>query len=154
MIYFFYTQKDQTENRIKRWLLKEELDFLELPTASMTLPQLKGILSLCEDSFDDIIAYNSRAYQEMKRDVKNFVDLKLSNFLTLLLAHPKAFKNGILINFEKEQLAVGYNDDDIRTFVPRRKRDVARAMRGVNIYGYRGIGAAPVGNPRKTKKAS
>lgn len=139
MNYLFYVKKDHVEQSIRDWMLSEELDFIELPISELTLVELKQILSLCEDGFDNLINYRSHAYQRLFREVGNFSELNTGFFMKLLLSCPQVFKNGILVNFEKKQLTVGYSAEQIRTFVPRNRRNVARVMRGVDIYGYKAL---------------
>ncbi len=124
---------------IRDWMLREELDFIELPVSEMTLPELKQILSFCEDGFDNIINYRSNIYKRLFQEVGNFSELKAGFFMKLLLANPEVFKNGIVVNFEKKQLTVGYSAEQIRTFVPRNRRNIARIMRGIDIYGYKAL---------------
>ncbi|GBG96191.1 ArsC/Spx/MgsR family protein [Lactococcus termiticola] len=139
MNYLFYTKKDRVTSSIRDWLLREDIDFIELPTSEMTMTHLREILSLCEDGFDNIINYQSYEYQTLYEEVGNFSELKANFFMKLLLMHPQVFKNGLLVNFEKKQLTVGFSAEQIRTFRSRNRRDTARVMRGVTLYGYRAI---------------
>ena len=152
MLKLYYTKKDESLSKIREWLFRQEVDFVELPSELMTLDELKQILSLCEDGFDNIIAYHSKSYQALARATGNLIDLHLDEFMALLLEYHKCFKNGILVNLEKEQLTVGYNAEDIRCFIPRNRRRMAQIMRGADTYGYRGLQPSPVTPARQRSK--
>ncbi|AGE37720.1 negative regulator of proteolysis [Lactiplantibacillus plantarum] len=81
---------------------------------SPTVQDLKRILSLTEHGVDDIISARSKDYPEI---APKLPEMPLNEALKLLCDHPKLLRRPIIISDSKIQ--VGFNEDDIRQFIPR-----------------------------------
>ncbi|MCG0905640.1 negative regulator of proteolysis [Lactiplantibacillus plantarum] len=78
------------------------------------MQDLKRILSLTEHGVDDIISARSKDYPEI---APKLPEMPLNEALKLLCDHPKLLRRPIIISDSKIQ--VGFNEDDIRQFIPR-----------------------------------
>ncbi|MCP6717249.1 Spx/MgsR family RNA polymerase-binding regulatory protein, partial [Klebsiella pneumoniae] len=99
-----------------QWLEAHGIEFKEknFSVDSPTVQDLKRILSLTEHGVDDIISARSKDYPEI---APKLPEMPLNEALKLLCDHPKLLRRPIIISDSKIQ--VGFNEDDIRQFIPR-----------------------------------
>lgn len=112
-----YTQSSCHSSRVARqWLEAHGIEFKEknFSVDSPTVQDLKRILSLTEHGVDDIISARSKDYPEI---APKLPEMPLNEALKLLCDHPKLLRRPIIISDSKIQ--VGFNEDDIRQFIPR-----------------------------------
>ncbi|KAF1282706.1 Spx/MgsR family RNA polymerase-binding regulatory protein [Lactiplantibacillus plantarum] len=112
-----YTQSSCHSSRVARqWLEAHGIEFKEknFSVDSPTVQDLKRILSLTEHGVDDIISARSKHYPEI---APKLPEMPLNEALKLLCDHPKLLRRPIIISDSKIQ--VGFNEDDIRQFIPR-----------------------------------
>lgn len=115
-----YTQSSCHSSRVARqWLEAHGIEFKEknFSVDSPTVQDLKRILSLTEHGVDDIISARSKDYPEI---APKLPEMPLNEALKLLCDHPKLLRRPIIISDSKIQ--VGFNEDDIRQFIPRTVR--------------------------------
>ncbi|MFL2030493.1 Spx/MgsR family RNA polymerase-binding regulatory protein, partial [Loigolactobacillus zhaoyuanensis] len=95
-----------------------------------TTAELKHILSLTENGLDDIISTRSRAYPEVAAQLP---DMSFNETLKLLCERTQLLRKPIMVTENKVQ--IGFNDDEIRKFIPRhiRRLDFMKAM--INAAG-------------------
>jgi regulatory protein spx len=77
------------------------------------------MLENAENGFEDIISTRSKIFKEESLDVE---DMKMSELKAFILDNPSVLKRPIMIDGQKMQ--VGYNDEEIRVFIPRRLREL------------------------------
>ncbi|ASI64146.1 ArsR family transcriptional regulator [Lactiplantibacillus plantarum subsp. plantarum] len=112
-----YTQSSCHSSRVARqWLEAHGIEFKEknFSVDSPTVQDLKRILSLTEHGVDDTISARSKDYPEI---APKLPEMPLNEALKLLCDHPKLLRRPIIISDSKIQ--VGFNEDDIRQFIPR-----------------------------------
>lgn len=90
-------------------------------------------LSLTKNGTEDIISTRSKVYQKLAIDLD---DLKLEELLALIEQYPNLLKRPIIVDGDK--LQVGYNEDDIRKFVPRNIRKVIfkKRQKDLLLFNY------------------
>lgn len=72
---------------------------------------------MTEDGTEEIISKRSKAYQEL--DI-NIEEMPLQELLDLVQKHPGLLRRPIIM--DEKRLQVGYNEDEIRRFLPREVR--------------------------------
>jgi regulatory protein spx len=84
---------------------------------------------MTEDGTDEIISTRSKTFQKL--DV-NLDTMPLQDLFELIKANPGLLRRPIII--DEKRLQVGYNEDEIRRFLPRRVRtfQLREAQRMVN----------------------
>lgn len=114
--------------KAKKWLKANEVDFVEqnIFVQAPSTKQLKMILQLTENGTEDIISKRSKDYQNLTVDLDS---LPVSGLINLITAHPGLLRRPII--FDHKRLQVGFNDDEIRRFLPRHIRvlELEKAMR-------------------------
>ena len=86
-------------------------------TQPMTSDDLKAILSKTENGTEDIISTRSKVFQKLNVDVD---DLTINQLLVLISEHPSLLRRPIIMDDKRMQ--VGFNEDEIRAFLPRSYR--------------------------------
>lgn len=127
-----YTSPSCTSCRkAKAWLENNGIDFKERNIFSepLTLEEIKEILRMTEDGTDEIISTRSKVFQQL--DV-NIEQLPLKDLFTLIQQNPGLLRRPIIL--DEKRLQVGYNEDEIRRFLPRKVRtfQLREAQRMVN----------------------
>lgn len=115
-----YTSPSCTSCRkAKAWLEEHQIPFRERNIFSepLTIEEIKEILRMTEDGTDEIISTRSKAFQELNVQLDN---MPLRDLYQLIQSNPGLLRRPILI--DEKRLQVGYNDDEIRRFLPRKVR--------------------------------
>ncbi len=81
------------------------------------MEEIKEILRMTEDGTDEIISTRSKTFQKL--DV-NLDSMPLQDLFKLIKENPGLLRRPIII--DEKRLQVGYNEDEIRRFLPRRVR--------------------------------
>jgi regulatory protein spx len=109
----------KSTKKARQWMINNEIPFLErnLRDEPLTVPELQEILQMTTDGTDDIIAKKSAPYKTMNID---FDELSLLELLELVHKQPRLLKSPLIVDHKK--LQVGYNEEEIRQFLPRKTR--------------------------------
>ncbi len=81
--------------------------------------ELKAILQMTEDGTEEIISTRSKVFQKLNMDLD---DLPLQELLELVQNNPGLLRRPIMI--DDKRLQVGFNEDEIRRFLPRDVRQL------------------------------
>ena len=127
-----YTSPSCTSCRkAKAWLEEHDIPFNErnIFSESLSLDEIKEILRMTEDGTDEIISTRSKVFQKL--DV-NIDQLPMKDLFSLIQTNPGLLRRPIIL--DDKRLQVGYNEDEIRRFLPRTVRtfQLREAQRLVN----------------------
>ncbi len=105
--------------KARAWLKKHNIPFKERNIFSepLTKDELLQILRMTENGTEEIISTRSRAFQQLK---VNLDDLSIDQLLDLVEKNPSLLRRPIIM--DDRRLQVGYNEDEIRRFLPRKVR--------------------------------
>ncbi|WP_201712767.1 transcriptional regulator SpxA [Rossellomorea arthrocnemi] len=119
MVNLFLTPSCTSCRKARAWLEEHSIEYVErnMQTEPLTPDEIKSILRLTENGTEDIISKQSKAYRELKVDIDS---LPLQDLYTLIRENPLMLKRPIML--DEKRLQVGYNDDEIRSFLPRKVR--------------------------------
>ena len=97
-------------------------------TSPLTTEELRNILALTENGTDDII---SKIFQKLNVDVE---DLSISALIKLIEENPSLLRRPIIL--DKKRMQIGFNEDEIRAFLPRgyRKEELRSATLRAEIH--------------------
>jgi regulatory protein spx len=127
-----YTSPSCTSCRkAKAWLEEHEIPYVERNIFSepLSINEIKEILRMTEDGTDEIISTRSKIFQKLNVDLET---LPLQDLFELIRQNPGLLRRPIIM--DEKRLQVGYNEDEIRRFLPRRVRtfQLLEAQRMVN----------------------
>lgn len=105
--------------KARAWLEKHNIPSKERNIFSepLTKKELLKILRMTENGTEEIISTRSRAFQQLRI---NLDDLSIDQLLDLVEKNPSLLRRPIIM--DDRRLQVGYNEDEIRRFLPRKVR--------------------------------
>ncbi len=115
-----YTQSSCSSSRkALKWLKDNDIAYKEkrITSQPLTLAEFKQILSMTEEGTDEIIATNSNDFKNLKIDIDQ---LSIQQLYNLIQQHPRMLRSPILM--DEKRIQIGYNEMDIRRFIPRKIR--------------------------------
>lgn len=132
MVRIYYSTTNASSKKALEWLKKQSLDYEEVNWSSerkMTQKEFFKILSLTEKGTKDILAQKSLAYSSL---APHLGDLSLVELLELINCNKSLLRLPLIV--DESHLQVGYNEENIRQFIPqaRRKRKYEETYN--NIY--------------------
>ncbi|WP_348920847.1 transcriptional regulator SpxA [Enterococcus rotai] len=127
MLKLYTTNSCTSCRKARRWLIDHDIPFEEknFGTTPITLDELKNILILTEEGTEDIISIRSKVFQKLDIDIN---ELPLHALLELVKDNPGLLRRPIMI--DEKRLQIGFNEDEIRCFLPRsvRKRELSQTL--------------------------
>ncbi|GEK59141.1 MULTISPECIES: transcriptional regulator SpxA [Marinococcus] len=117
--------------KAKAWLDEHEIAYNErnIFAEPLTVDEVKEIVRLTEDGTDEIVSRRSKVFQELDVEMEN---LPLQRLFQLISEHPGLLRRPII--YDDKRLQVGYNEAEIRRFLPRKVRtfNLMEAQKMVN----------------------
>lgn len=119
MVTLFTSPSCTSCRKAKAWLEEHEIPYTERNIFSepLTLDEVKTILRMTEDGTDEIISTRSKAFQKLNVDIDS---LPMNKLYDLIMNNPGMLRRPIILDHKR--LQVGYNEDEIRRFLPRKVR--------------------------------
>ena len=113
--------------KVRKWFDENQIPYeaVNIFSGSLTPEDIKEVITKSENGTDDIISRRSKVFQDAKVD---FDELTVSELIDFVLKNPSVLKRPIII--DDHRLQVGYNSDEISTFVPRARRLANLACQG------------------------
>ncbi|TDQ42133.1 transcriptional regulator SpxA [Aureibacillus halotolerans] len=131
MVMLFTSPSCTSCRKARAWLEEHEIPFEERNIFSdpLSVDEIKHILRMTEDGTDEIISTRSKVFQKLNVNVES---LPLQELFELMSEHPGLLRRPIIM--DEKRLQVGYNEDEIRRFLPRKVRtyQLQEAQRLVN----------------------
>lgn len=120
MVTLYVTPSCTSCRKAKKWFQENNISFRErnIMKYPLTRDEIKEILHLTDSGTEEIISTRSKVFQQLKPDLER---LSLQDLLTLIESHPGILKRPIML--DDKRLQVGYNEDEIRSFLPRSVRE-------------------------------
>ncbi len=121
MITIYTTPSCSSCRKAKKWLDDHKIKYEEknLFNSRITEEDIDRMLEHSENGFEDIISTRSKVFKENDLDID---DMRISELKAFILDNPSVLKRPIMIDGGK--LQVGYNDEEIRVFIPKRLREM------------------------------
>lgn len=119
MVTLYVTASCTSCRKAKAWLQEHGIDFIErnIVNEPLTVSEIKSILRLTEDGTEEIISTNSKTFKQLDVDIDS---LPLNKLYELIIDNPQMLRRPIIQDHKR--LQVGYNEEEIRSFLPRKLR--------------------------------
>ncbi|MFK9093611.1 transcriptional regulator SpxA [Bacillus salipaludis] len=123
MVNLYTTPSCTSCRKAKAWFEEHHIDYVErnILTDPLTKDEIKSILRMTEEGTDEIISTNSKTYQELEVNIES---LPLHEMYKLIINNPKMLRRPIIQ--DEKRLQVGFNEEEIRSFLPRSLRTFLR----------------------------
>ena len=119
MVNLYVTPSCTSCRKAKAWLEEHHIDYRvkNIMNESLTLEEIKSILRMTETGTEEIISNKSKTVQELNINIES---LPLNELYKLIINNPKMLRMPIIQ--DEKRLQIGYNEDEIRSFLPRKLR--------------------------------
>ncbi|MCA0173163.1 MULTISPECIES: transcriptional regulator Spx [Bacillaceae] len=115
-----YTSPSCTSCRkAKAWLEEHNLPYEQRNMFAKPLSEdeIKAIIRMTEKGTEEIISKRSKAFEALDKELD---ELTLQELYSLIKENPGILKRPILL--DTKRLQVGFHEDEIRSFLPRKVR--------------------------------
>ncbi|MFV0556812.1 MAG: transcriptional regulator Spx [Lactovum sp.] len=121
MIIIYTVPSCSSCKKAEEWLRAHELKYEEvnLLTDKITKEDILRILSLTEEGTEEIISKRSSAYTRLDM---NFDNVTVDHLINIIEKNRTLLRRPLIM--DEKRLQVGYNEDNIRKFLPRSFRKV------------------------------
>lgn len=121
MIKIFISPSCSSCRKVKEWFEKEKIPFelKNILSKDLTKEDIKEILIKSLDGTSEIISERSNVIKENKIDLDS---LKFNELIDFIYNNPTCLKRPIIV--DDKRIQVGYNSEEIRTFIPKERRMV------------------------------
>lgn len=125
MVIIYTTPSCASCRKAKHWLEEHKIDYIEknIFAVPLTKEDIRLMLKNTENGFEDIISTRSKYIIENNIDVDS---LKVSELEKLIMENPSILRRPIIV--EDNKLQVGYNEEDIRVFIPAELRKILMSL--------------------------
>lgn len=121
MVTLFTSPSCTSCRKARAWFEENHIPYQERNVFSepLSITEIKSILRMTEDGTEEVISTRSKAFQELNVDLD---DLGLNELFDLIQENPGLLRRPIML--DEKRLQVGYNEDEIRRFLPREVRAI------------------------------
>ena len=121
MVTLFTSPSCTSCRKARAWLEEHDISYQERNVFSepISIQEIKAVLRMTEDGTEEVISTRSKAFQKLNVDLD---DLGLNELFNLIQENPGLLRRPIML--DEKRLQVGYNEDEIRRFLPREVRAI------------------------------
>lgn len=119
MVTLYTTPSCTSCRKARAWLEEHQIPYTERNIFSepLSLQEIKDILRMTEEGTEDIVSTRSKAYSDLNIEIS---EISLNDFYRIVQEQPGLLRRPILI--DEKRLQIGFNEDEIRRFLPREVR--------------------------------
>lgn len=119
MVTLFTSPSCTSCRKAKSWLEEHDIAFVErnLFSDPLSVEEVKQVIRMTEDGTDEIISTRSKVFQELDVELDS---MPLQQLFQLISDHPGLLRRPIIL--DEKRIQVGYNEAEIRRFLPRKVR--------------------------------
>lgn len=119
MVTLYITPSCTSCRKAKAWFDEHHIPYKErnILSEKLTLDEIKNILHFTEDGTDEIISTKSKAYQKLNINIDS---LSLRELYKIIEQNPGLLRRPLIL--DEKRLQVGFNEEEIRSFLPRNMR--------------------------------
>ncbi|MFK4935034.1 Spx/MgsR family RNA polymerase-binding regulatory protein [Lactococcus garvieae] len=121
MIHFYYSSSCNSCNKAKSWLDYHHLKYIKhnLVTEKITKEEILDLFAKTENGTSDVLSKTSLKIPGTRRDLE---ELSLNELAGVLSDNPKLIRRPLIT--EGGLLQVGFNEEQLRIFIPRESRKI------------------------------
>ena len=125
MVIIYTTPSCASCRKAKHWLEEHHIEYIEknIFAYPLTKDDIRLMLKNTENGFEDIISTRSKYLLENNIDIES---LKVSELEKLIIENPSILRRPIIV--EDNKLQVGYNEEEIRVFIPKEIRKILMTL--------------------------
>lgn len=119
MVYLYVSPSCTSCRKARAWLVENHIPFEErnIFADPLSAEEIRHVLSMTEKGTEEIISMRSNIFQDLGIDLET---ISMNRLIALIVDYPALIRRPIIM--DDKRLQVGYNEDDIRRFLPRTVR--------------------------------
>ena len=119
MIKIYTSPSCSSCRKVKKWFIEQNIPFIEknIFVATLNEQELTDILMKSENGTEDIISKKSKIVKEKDIDIDS---MTVKELIAFIKDNPSVLKRPIMV--DDHRIQVGYNPDEIRSFIPHARR--------------------------------
>ena len=119
MVTLYTTPSCTSCRKARAWLEEHQIPYTERNIFSepLSLQEIKDILRMTEEGTEYIVSTRSKAYSDLNIEIS---EISLNDFYRIVQEQPGLLRRPIMI--DEKRLQIGFNEDEIRRFLPREVR--------------------------------
>lgn len=122
MLKIFVKPSCRSSRMAKKWLEKFHINYRERKIKTLTREELIHLVSISEFGFEDIIVGKGEP-----TNVHAFImNLSFVEAIDFILENPSVLRSPLIV--EGNKLQAGYNEHEMRKFIPHEKRKMMREI--------------------------
>lgn len=106
-----------SSKKAKAWLEEHNILYVERRIENLTIEEVKLIVGKTEEGLSEIISTRSNMYKKLEFDIES---ASIQKLFRIICENPTFLRSPIIM--DKKRLLSGYNETEIRRFLPRRIR--------------------------------
>lgn len=118
MIKIYYNSSNHSSQKAIKWFEAKGLEVSIKKIKQISKEDLVYILFLSNNGFEDIYKRNVRI--NFKKHMEKMDKMDFNDTVDFILKHTELLKTPILI--DKNKLMIGFNAEEIRKFIPQKRR--------------------------------
>lgn len=118
MITVYYRSRCSSSGKTLKWLEAHNIEYKKKDIGMLTQENILLILASSTNGIDDILKHPKEIKHEKK--IKAIKSMYFSEAMKYLVTHKEIIRTPIIISEEKQ--LVGYNDFELRKFIPQNRR--------------------------------
>ncbi|EHS84720.1 ArsC family transcriptional regulator [Limosilactobacillus gastricus PS3] len=127
MVTLYVTPSSTSSRKARAWFEKHNIPFNErnIIANPLSIDEIKSILRMTENGTEDLISTRSKAFQALDVDLD---EVPMNDLYQIIHDNPGMLRRPIMM--DDKRLQIGYNEDEIRRFLPReiRQMELAKAQ--------------------------
>lgn len=115
----YIASSNGSSRNARAWFQRHHIPFTERNIIAQPLQpnEIKRLLRMTENGTEDLISTRAKIFSKLQLDLET---ISTSELIALIAQHPDLLKRPIM--FDEKRLQIGYNEEDIRRFLPRQTR--------------------------------
>lgn len=123
MITVYYSGTSNSSNRkTLEWFKLRNIGICKKKITEISKNDLLHILSISDYGFSTILKNKLISKNYLAKEIEKLQLMSFSESIEFILKTPDVLKTPII--FEKDKLLVGFNEDEIRKFIPKNRRKI------------------------------
>lgn len=110
-----YISNNRSSRNARKFFKEHAIPFYQIQLKEkLSEKEIRTIIEKNPDEMSSILSLKSK---EVKDLMTYYEDMRLSDFIKILIQHPQYLKTPII--YDERRFLAGYNQEDIRAFIPR-----------------------------------
>lgn len=127
MIIIYYSISNNSSKNALKWFKNKKIDVLQKRVEQISRKDLLHALTLSDNGISELLKQSIKASEHSQTLIQKILSLSFEESVELILKHPEVLKLPLIIGEKK--INVGYNTENIRTFIPKKHRSLELKFR-------------------------